>query len=124
MADAVQPTVTLDSDTASKLTKKVLESYLNVLKDGGMSYVPSDTDAYMSGELNMINNDMKKIFSIETEPAADDILAAQPADARQSLYDETMRFFAQLYGEDTEDSSYNESTDEASYEEESYNEEY
>ena len=121
MADAVQPTVTLDSDTASKLTKKVLESYLNVLKDGGMSYVPSDTDAYMSGELNMINNDMKKIFSIETEPAADDILAAQPADARQSLYDETMRFFAQLYGED---SSYNESTDEASYEEESYNEEY
>ena len=72
----------------------------------------------------MINNDMKKIFSIETEPAADDILAAQPADARQSLYDETMRFFAQLYGEDTEDSSYNESTDEASYEEESYNEEY
>lgn len=124
MADAVQPTVTLDSDTASKLTKKVLESYLNVLKDGGMSYVPSDTDAYMSGELNMINNDMKKIFSIETEPAADDILAAQPADARQSLYDETMRFFAQLYGEDTEDSFYNESTDEASYEEESYNEEY
>lgn len=124
MADAVQPTVTLDSDTSSKLTKKVLESYLNVLKDGGMSYVPSDTDAYMSGELNMINNDMKKIFSIETEPAADDILAAQPADARQSLYDETMRFFAQLYGEDTEDSSYNESTDEASYEEESYNEEY
>ena len=124
MADAVQPAVTLDSDTASKLTKKVLESYLNVLKDGGMSYVPSDTDAYMSGELNMINNDMKKIFSIETEPAADDILAAQPADARQSLYDETMRFFAQLYGEDTEDSSYNESTDEASYEEESYNEEY
>lgn len=124
MADAVQPAVTLDSDTASKLTKKVLESYLNVLKDGGMSYVPSDTDAYMSGELNMINNDMKRIFSIETEPAADDILAAQPADARQSLYDETMRFFAQLYGEDTEDSSYNESTDEASYEEESYNEEY
>lgn len=124
MADAVQPTVTLDSDIASKLTKKVLESYLNVLKDGGMSYVPSDTDAYMSGELNMINNDMKKIFSIETEPAADDILAAQPADVRQSLYDETMRFFAQLYGEDTEDSSYNESTDEASYEEESYNEEY
>lgn len=124
MADAVQPTVALDSDTASKLTKKVLESYLNVLKDGGMSYVPSDTDAYMSGELNMINNDMKKIFSIETEPAADDILAAQPADARQSLYDETMRFFAQLYGEDTEDSSYNESAEEASYEEESYNEEY
>lgn len=124
MANATQPTVTLDSDTASKLTKKVLEAYLNVLKDGGASYTPSDTDTYMSAQLNMINNDMKKIFSIETEPAADDILAAQPADARQSLYNDTMKFFAQLYGEDTEDSSYNESTDETSYDQESYNEEY
>ena len=124
MANATQPTVTLDSDTASKLTKKVLESYLSVLKDGGASYTPSDTDTYMSAQLNMINNDMKKIFSIETEPAADDILAAQPADARQSLYNDTMKFFAQLYGEDTEDSSYNESTDETSYDQESYNEEY
>lgn len=124
MANATQPTVTLDSDTASKLTKKVLEAYLNVLKDGGASYTPSDTDTYMSAQLNMINNDMKKIFSIETDPAADDILAAQPADARQSLYNDTMKFFAQLYGEDTEDSSYNESTDETSYDQESYNEEY
>ena len=38
---------------------------------------PSETDIYVSSQLNMVNNDMKKIFSIETEPAADDILAAQ-----------------------------------------------
>ena len=38
MPNAVQPTVTLDTDTASKLTKKVLEAYLNVLKDGGATY--------------------------------------------------------------------------------------
>ena len=123
MANATQPTVTLDSDTASKLTKKVLEAYLNVLKDGGMSYTPSDTDIYMSSQLNMLNNDMKKIFSIETEPAADDILVAQPADARQSLYDDTMKFFAQLYGESTDASAEQESTDESSYTEESYDEE-
>lgn len=115
MPDAVQPEVTLDSDTASKLTKKVLEAYLNDLKDGGVSYTPSETDSYMSGQLNMINNDMKKIFSIETEPEADDILAAQPAEARQSLYNDTMKFFAQLYGESTTDSSSQESTEEASY---------
>ena len=116
MANAQQPTVTLDTDTASKLTKKVLEAYLNVLKDGGVSYTPSETDIYMSDQLNMINNDMKKIFSIETEPAADDILAAQSAEDRQSLYNDTMKFFEQLYGENTEDSTYQESTEE-SYEE-------
>ena len=106
MANAQQPTVTLDTDTASKLTKKVLEAYLNVLKDGGVSYTPSETDIYMSDQLNMINSDMKKIFSIETEPAADDILAAQSAEDRQSLYNDTMKFFEQLYGENTEDSTY------------------
>lgn len=106
MANAQQPAVTLDTDTASKLTKKVLEAYLNVLKDGGVSYTPSETDIYMSDQLNMINSDMKKIFSIETEPAADDILAAQSAEDRQSLYNDTMKFFEQLYGENTEDSTY------------------
>ncbi|MDO5799280.1 MAG: DUF1002 domain-containing protein [Eubacteriales bacterium] len=124
MPDAVQPAVTLDSDTASKLTKKVLEAYLKVLKDGGMSYVPAETDIYMSDQLNMINSDMKKIFSIETEPEADDILAAQPTEARQSLYDDTMKFFEQLYGENIDDNSYDESADEASYDETSYDESY
>ena len=124
MANAVQPTVTLDTDTASKLTKEVLKSYLDVLKDGGMTYTPSETDIYVSDQLNMVNNDMKKIFSIDAEPATDDILAAQPADARQNLYDDTMKFFVQLYGEDTQDSSQDsEASDETSYDEESYNEE-
>ena len=123
MANAQQPTVTLDTDTASKLTRKVLEAYLNVLKDEGASYTPSETDIYMSIQLNMVNNDMKKIFSIETEPAADDILAALTADERQSLYNDTMKFFEQLYGENSDDSAQQESTDETSYDEESYNEE-
>lgn len=124
MPNAVQPTVTLDTDTASKLTKKVLEAYLNVLKDGGATYTASETDIYVSSQLNMVNNDMKKIFSIETEPATDDILAAQSAEDRQTLYNDTMKFFEQLYGESTDTSAQQESTDETSYDEESYNEEY
>ena len=121
--NAQQPTVTLDADTADKLTKKVLEAYLNVLKDGGVSYVPAETDVYMTAQLNMINNDMKKIFSIETEPAADDILVTRTADERQTLYNDTMKFFEKLYGENTDDSAQQESAGEASYDEESYNEE-
>lgn len=105
MPNAVQPTVTLDTDTASKLTKKVLEAYLNVLKDGGATYTASETDIYVSSQLNMVNNDMKKIFSIETEPATDDILAAQSAEDRQTLYNDTMKFFEQLYGESTDTSA-------------------
>lgn len=124
MPNAVQPTVTLDTDTASKLTKKVLEAYLKVLKDGGATYTASETDSYVSSQLNMVNNDMKKIFSIETEPATDDILAAQSAEDRQTLYNDTMKFFEQLYGESTDTSAQQESTDETSYDEESYNEEY
>lgn len=123
MPNAVQPTVTLDTDTASKLTKKVLEAYLKVLKDGGATYTASETDIYVSSQLNMVNNDMKKIFSIETEPATDDILAAQSAEDRQTLYNDTMKFFEQLYGESTETSAQQESTDETSYDEESYDEE-
>ena len=120
MPNAVQPTVTLDTDTASKLTKKVLEAYLNVLKDGGATYTASETDIYVSSQLNMVNNDMKKIFSIETEPATDDILAAQSAEDRQTLYNDTMKFFEQLYGESTDTSAQQESTDKNSYDEESY----
>lgn len=123
MPNAVQPTVTLDTDTASKLTKKVLKAYLKVLKDGGATYTASETDSYVSSQLNMVNNDMKKIFSIETEPATDDILAAQSAEDRQTLYSDTMKFFEQLYGESTDTSAQQESTDETSYDEESYDEE-
>lgn len=123
MPNAAQPTVTLDTDTASKLTKKVLEAYLKVLKDGGATYTASETDIYVSSQLNMVNNDMKKIFSIETEPATDDILAAQSAEDRQTLYNDTMKFFEQLYGESTDTSAQQESTDETSYDEESYDEE-
>ena len=89
----------IDSATGSALTQKVLEAYLSVPQDGGMSYVPSGTEQYMSSELNMMDSKLKEIFSINTEPAADDILASQTPDTRQALYNDTVKFLAGLYGE-------------------------
>ena len=98
--------VTLDQDVASKLSKKVLETYIKVLNDAGDSYVPADTDKYFSAELNVLDKEMKTVFSIDTEIADDDLLVNVDAEVRQKLYDDTMKFFANLYGETTsEDSS-------------------
>ena len=98
--------VTLDQDVASKLSKKVLETYIKVLNDAGASYVPADTDKYFSAELNVLDKEMKTVFSIDTEIADDDLLVNVDAEVRQKLYDDTMKFFANLYGETTsEDSS-------------------
>lgn len=98
--------VTLDQDVASKLSKKVLKTYIKVLNDAGASYVPADTDKYFSAELNVLDKEMKTVFSIDTEIADDDLLVNVDAEVRQKLYDDTMKFFANLYGETTsEDSS-------------------
>lgn len=116
MPDPAQPVVTLDNDTATKLTKKVLEAYKTVLKDGGMTYVPSETDSYTTSQVNMLDTTMKQIFSIETEPAGDDILVNVSQEDRQTLYDDTMSFFAYLYN-DTKTDATEESADETAGEE-------
>lgn len=98
-----EPPVTLDQDVAQKLSRKVLETYLKVLKDGGASYVPDGTEAYLSQELNMLNKELKTIFSTETDPAEDDILYSTDKEVRQKMYDDTLSFFVKLYGEDTQE---------------------
>ena len=92
-----EPPVTLEQDVAQKLSRKVLETYLKVLKDGGASYVPDGTEAYLSQELNMLNKELKTIFSTETDPAEDDILYSTDKEVRQKMYDDTLSFFAKLY---------------------------
>ena len=101
--DVTEPPVTLDQDVAQKLSRKVLETYLKVLKDGGASYVPDGTEAYLSQELNMLNKELKTIFSTETDPAEDDILYSTDKEVRQKMYDDTLSFFVKLYGEDTQE---------------------
>lgn len=102
MGENAAASVTIAPETGAQLTEKVLEAYINVLKDGGLSYVPAETDTYMSAELNMVNADLKTIFSIETEPAAEDLLINETPETRQALYNDTLKFFETLYGENAE----------------------
>lgn len=102
MGENAAASVTIAPETGAQLTEKVLEAYINVLKDGGLSYVPAETDTYMSAELNMVNADLKTIFSIETEPAAEDMLINETPETRQALYNDTLKFFETLYGENVE----------------------
>ena len=122
-AASVTLDATADPAVGTSLSQKVLDAYLTVLNDGGMSYVPDGTETYMSAELNMVNSEMKKIFSIDAEPAADDLLAAQTPEVRQGLYDDTMKFFAELYGEGTSADAAEAAPAEEAYTEEVYTEE-
>ena len=125
VADVTEVPVTLDEDVAAKLSKKVEKVYFDILKDAGSSYVPEDSDIYMSAELNMVNKEMKTIFSVEADPAEDDLLVNVSADVRQILYKDTMKFFENLYGESTYTESA-ESTDASTQEAgtEEYSEDY
>ena len=127
--NVTEPPVTLDQDVAEKLSQKVLETYLNILKDAGATYVPDGTEVYMSTELNALNKELKTIFSTETEPASDDILYNVDPEVRQKMYDDTLNFFVKLYGEDTQtetteenvetqDTSADENAEDGSYTEE------
>lgn len=102
MGETAAASVTVEPETGAQLTEKVLEAYINVLKDGGLSFIPAETDLYMSAELNMVNTSLKTIFSIEADPAEDDLLYNETPETRQALYNDTLKFFETLYGENTE----------------------
>ena len=82
----------------------------------------------------MLNKELKTIFSTETDPAEDDILYSTDKEVRQKMYDDTLSFFAKLYGEDTQETQPAEAaeaqaaSDDTSYdataEDGSYTEEY
>lgn len=110
MGETAAASVSIAPETGAQLTKKVLEAYINVLKDGGLSYIPAETDAYMSAELNMTNTSLKTIFSIEADPAEDDLLYNETPETRQALYNDTLKFFETLYGENMETAEASEDT--------------
>lgn len=121
--DGAVATVSLDQETGTKLKKRVLNEYLQILLDGGDSYVATDTDIYLTPELNLLNNKMMRIFGLAVdESGEEDILVNLSAEDKQVLFDDTMIFFEGLYGESVK--SYNEIVEntseegtEASYEE-------
>ena len=123
--DVTELPVTLDTEIASKLSKKVLEAYIKVLNDAGASYVPAETDKYLSTELNAMDKEMKTVFSIDKDIAADDLLVNVEPEVRQKLYDDTMKFFANFYGEATTDYTAEEAAEDTAGQEnaEAYSEE-
>ena len=136
MGDDAAVTVTLDSDTANKLSIKVLQKYLGILGNGAVSYQEDGTEKYITPELNMLDKEMKKLFGIDViddgESSEDiDVLGdVVSSDDKDTLYKDTMKFFEKLYDEssdssDSSDGSENVTTDESAADEvgdESYDE--
>ena len=108
MGDEAAVTVTLDPDTANKLSIKVLQKYLGILGNGAVSYQEDGTEKYITPELNMLDKEMKKLFGIDViddgEYSDDiDVLGdAVSSEDKETLYKDTMKFFEKLYGESSE----------------------
>lgn len=103
--------VVLDAETGKQVSAKVQQAYLQILNENADAYVPGDSDIYMTPELNMINTELKKLFTIDptdTDPEMEEILINVPQEDRQMLYEDTLKFFEKLYGESTDMDTYSE----------------
>lgn len=101
--------VVLDAENGATLSKDVEKAYLQILTEGTDSYQADGTEIYMSTELNMVDKSMKEIYGLSADTQASPELSELSDEDRQTLYNETMKFFEKLYGESSE--TYN--TDEA-----------
>ena len=105
-------TAILDEQTAKSVAETVEKDYYDILKDGTESYEVDGTEKYQSTELNMMDQKLKKLFGIDSsQDDTDDtdatdvaatILADVPQEDKQTLYKETMKYLAGLYGENTD----------------------
>ena len=98
-------TVILDEQTAKSVAETVEKDYYDILKDGTESYEADGTEKYQSTELNMMDQKLKKLFGIDSSQDDTDatdvaaaILADVPQEDKQTLYKETMKYLAGLYG--------------------------
>lgn len=101
MDELTELSVVLDEETAGKLKDAVLKAYLEVLNEDAESYIPQDGDLYLVSEMNMLDRVLKPIFGQDEMAAEEDILAAVDPLQKETLYQETLRFFGKLYGEDS-----------------------
>lgn len=98
---AATPEVELSGSTGKDLSHVVLKKYLSILGNGA-AYTPSATDPYVSAELNAIHSALQKIFGVggvKQDKDAAKILKKVSDDDAKTLYDDTMSFFEDLYGE-------------------------
>ena len=100
--ETASASVTLDAENGATLSREVEKAYLKVLTDGTDSYQADGTEIYMSTELNMVDKSMKEIFGLSEGTQASPELSELSDDERQTLYNETMKFFEKLYGESAE----------------------
>ena len=104
--DAYCDVTTLDAETGKKLSLTVLKDYLGILGNGAGSYVAQGDEKYLTVELNMLDKDLKEIFGIEISDESSekaDILGYDVSEEdKQTLYEDTMKFFEKLYGESYE----------------------
>ena len=100
--ETASASVTLDTENGATLSREVEKAYLKVLTDGTDSYQADGTEIYMSTELNMVDKSMKEIFGLSEGTQASPELSELSDDERQTLYNETMKFFEKLYGESSE----------------------
>ena len=100
--ETASASVTLDTENGATLSREVEKAYLKVLTDGTDSYQADGTEIYMSTELNMVDKSMKEIFGLSECTQASPELSELSDDERQTLYNETMKFFEKLYGESSE----------------------
>ena len=107
-------TVTLDEQTGKDVADTIAKDYYDILKDGTDSYVADGTETYSSTELNMMDQKLKKLFGIESESTEENadvtdetaaLLADVTEEDKQTLYKDTMKFLAGLYGENTDSDS-------------------
>lgn len=127
MGDDAVCNVVLDGDTANKLTIKVLQKYLGILGNGAISYTETGDEKYLTPELNMLEKELKNLFGIDlvddgsVDPSNTDIDflgETVSSEDKQTLFDDTMKFFEKLYGESSVvDESSDVTTDEASTDE-------
>ena len=101
--------VTLDPATGTSLTEAVEKDYYDILVNGTDSYVADGSENYVSTELNMMDKKLKKLFGIDDAEEDTDIadetkalLADVTEEDKKTLYKDTMKFLAGLYGENTD----------------------
>lgn len=102
-------TVTLDEQTGKNLAATVEKDYYDILNNGTDSYEADGTETYQSTELNMMDKKLKKLFGIDDSEEDTDVtdetkalLADVTEEDKKTLYKDTMKFLAGLYGESTD----------------------
>lgn len=102
-------TVTLDEQTGKNLAATVEKDYYDILNNGTDSYEADGTETYQSTELNMMDKKLKKLFGIDDSEEDTDVtdetkalLADVTVEDKKTLYKDTIKFLAGLYGESTD----------------------